>query len=247
MIQHGKLNDRVYIMKLNQDDFSSVMSRTDELCHQNGYSKVFAKAPEALSRELIHKGYIKEAEIKNFYTGRENCYFLGRFLDSDRSRNDDKTLTDDFLKIAESKSEVVKVPELPENYTLKNLNEQNTGDMADLYRKVFNSYPFPIFDKDYLKQTMRKNIEYAGIFYKDVMVSIASAEKYPEYLNAEMTDFATLPEFTGNNFSVVLLRHLERKLSESQYKTLYTIARAKSAAMNITFEKSAVMNTPGPW
>ena len=109
--------------------------------------------------------------------------------------------------------------------------------MSDLYKAVFSSYPFPVFDPDYLIQTMRDNVEYAGVWYKDRLVSIASAEKSPYYSNAEMTDFATLSDYSGNNFSVALLKFLEEKMIDQRYKTLYSIARSLSAAMNITFRK----------
>jgi beta-lysine N6-acetyltransferase len=52
-----------------------------------------------------------------------------------------------------------------------------------------------------------------------------------------MTDFATLPKFLGNNFSVIILKYLERKLINKNYRTLYTIARSESAGMNISFKK----------
>ncbi|MDA3808822.1 MAG: putative beta-lysine N-acetyltransferase [Spirochaetaceae bacterium] len=237
MIQHGKSNDRVYIMKLNKDDFHDVMKRTDELCEKEDYSKVFAKVPESVSKELINHGYIKEAEIHNFYLGKENCAFLGKFIKDERKNNPDKALIDQVLEIAESKETVSEPPVLKKDFSLRSLTIENTEEMAELYKTVFDSYPFPIFDKEYLKQTMRSNVDYAGVFYKDTLVSIASAETYPEYLNSEMTDFATSPEFLGNNFSVILLKYLEKKLVYKNYKTLYTIARSKSAGMNITFKK----------
>lgn len=52
-----------------------------------------------------------------------------------------------------------------------------------------------------------------------------------------MTDFATLPEYRGNNFSVILLNKMEKEIEKQSYKLLYTIARAKSYSMNITFSK----------
>lgn len=237
MIQHGKLNDRVYIMKLNKNDFYDVINRTDELCKKFSYSKVFAKVPDSISNELVNQGYIKEGAINHFYSGDENCSFLGKFLKSERKHLTEESLITNILDITKSKEAIDQVPELKKHFDLRSLTEDNAKEMSELYKLVFESYPFPIFDNEYLKQTMKDNIEYAGVFYKNKLVSIASAEKYPDYLNAEMTDFATLPEFLGNNFSVILLKHLERKLIKKKYKTLYTIARSKSAGINITFKK----------
>jgi putative beta-lysine N-acetyltransferase len=53
--------------------------------------------------------------------------------------------------------------------------------------------------------------------------------------NAEMTDFATLPDFRGKKLSVILLAHMEDQMRINRIKTLYTIARLKSMPMNLTF------------
>ena len=237
VIQHGKLNDRVYIMSLKKGDVSSVIDETNRLCRNKRYSKVFAKVPESLSEEFINQNYKVEAEIDNFYKGKEKCLFLSKFLIDERAIKKRVVNLDEVLKIAKSKSITSKTPVLGQHYVIKLLSEKNAVEMSELYKDVFDSYPFPIFDPEYLVETIKDNIEYAGIFYKNRLVSIASAEKYSDYLNAEMTDFATHPNFLGNSFSLVLLKFLETKLIKQNYKTLYTIARARSKAMNITFRK----------
>ena len=55
LIQHGKLNDRVYIMKLNSEDFEKVIKRTQILCKENSYSKIFAKVPKKFAENLLKK------------------------------------------------------------------------------------------------------------------------------------------------------------------------------------------------
>jgi putative beta-lysine N-acetyltransferase len=55
--------------------------------------------------------------------------------------------------------------------------------------------------------------------------------------NTEMTDFATLPEYRGKGLSAFLLRLMESEVKKRQIKTTYTIARAPSFGMNITFSK----------
>jgi putative beta-lysine N-acetyltransferase len=58
-----------------------------------------------------------------------------------------------------------------------------------------------------------------------------------ENRNAEMTDFATLPEHLGNGLAVHLLNFMEPEMQKRGIATLYTIARAISPGMNITFAK----------
>ena len=55
--------------------------------------------------------------------------------------------------------------------------------------------------------------------------------------NAEVTDFATLPEHRGKRLATHLLWHMERSLKAHGFITAYSIARALSAGMNVTFAR----------
>ena len=56
--------------------------------------------------------------------------------------------------------------------------------------------------------------------------------------NVEMTDFATLSKFRGNSYANLLLRFMENEMRSRGMQTAYTIARAISPGMNITFGKA---------
>jgi len=71
-----------------------------------------------------------------------------------------------------------------------------------------------------------------------VLVAAASAEMDEDSGNVEMTDFATLPSHRGRSMAQHLLAEMESALSGSSIQTAYTIARALSAGMNITFSKA---------
>lgn len=110
--------------------------------------------------------------------------------------------------------------------------------MADIYRKVFTTYPFPVYDPSYLWDTMQRNIDYYVVEVKGGhLVALSSAEIDASAQNAEMTDFAILPDWRRNNLSLHLLSRMEKRHKEKRYKTTYTIARAMSPGMNITFSK----------
>ena len=53
-----------------------------------------------------------------------------------------------------------------------------------------------------------------------------------------MTDFATLPEYRGRHLATALLRRMEQQVKQRGIQTAYTIARAVSYGMNITFAKT---------
>jgi len=45
LIQHGKENDRVYLMKLDERDLSDILEELNRLAEDSGYTKIFAKVP----------------------------------------------------------------------------------------------------------------------------------------------------------------------------------------------------------
>jgi putative beta-lysine N-acetyltransferase len=114
---------------------------------------------------------------------------------------------------------------------------QDIHAMADLYKTVFPSYPFPIDDPNYLYKTMRDNIDYYCVRKHNEMVALASAEMSFRYKNVEMTDFATLPAECGQGYAGEILHQMEQDMQEKEIYTFYTIARAISIGMNATFTK----------
>ena len=84
---------------------------------------------------------------------------------------------------------------------------------------------------------MEKGTRYFGVSRGGKLIALASAEIDRKGSNAEMTDFATLPDFRGNNLAQLLLKAMEKEMRLTGIQTLYTIARLHSPAMNRTFLK----------
>lgn len=239
LIQHGPNNNRIYLMKLHKDDYPNIINKLDLLAAEKNYTKIFAKIPLWAISEFQSDGYIKEASIPNFYNGKMDMYFFSKFIHHSRSILDthDRTLIDEHIRLALSKQgKPIVVQENP-LFNLKILNEDDTHKLTEIYWKVFRSYPFPIFEEEYLKKTMQENVLYLGVFKDEQLIAVSSAEMDVTAKNAEMTDFATDPKFAGNNLSLILLREMEAEMRKRKIKTLYTIARCYSAGMNITFAK----------
>jgi putative beta-lysine N-acetyltransferase len=237
-IQHGKDNNRIYLMKYKNDDTNALIDELNNLAKSERYGKICAKIPMMESMAFIQDGYEIEAEIPKFFGGKNTCYFLGKYFSMSRKMDrfkDDETI---ILEISKSKSSNFELKPLDENFSLSMLEERHVQDMANIYDSVFESYPFPIHDPEYLKSTMAKNILYFGAFDGTKLVALSSAELDRENQNAEMTDFATLDEYKGKNLSLHLLKQMEEVLPFYKIKTLYSIARASSPSMNITFARA---------
>jgi beta-lysine N6-acetyltransferase len=239
LIQHGPLNKRIYLMKLGDAQPESLIPAMQHLAEKNAYTKIFAKVAKKDSGKFMENGYEKEAEIPGFYNGEEAGLFLAKYLSEQRRSEKD---IEDIEKVMELSQERIRrggvSPFLPGDVTLRWCIPDDAEEMSRIYKKVFDSYPFPIDNPDYLIETMREHNVYFGIEIEGKLVSLASSEMDKTAENVEMTDFATLPEYRGRSFAVRLLKYMESQMKTHGIKTAYTIARAVSAGMNITFAKS---------
>jgi putative beta-lysine N-acetyltransferase len=110
--------------------------------------------------------------------------------------------------------------------------------MSAVYRQVFESYPFPIQDAGYLKQVMQEDACYYCLRAGDAIAALAAAEIDRESESAEMTDFATVPQWRRTGLAGLLLLHMEKEARQLGIRTAYTIARAKSPGINRLFNSN---------
>ena len=237
-IQHGKHSDRVYLMSLERNDLPELLPYLEQLADERGYSKIFAKVPDDREELFRRRGYQPEATVPDFYRGEVDVHFMGKFLSPERRRETRPQRVTQVLELSREKSAAAAELSLPPGYGYRALGAEDCAAMAAVYRVVFATYPFPIHDPAYLRATMASHIRYHGIFAGGCLVAIASAELDLAGRNAEMTDFATLPEQRGRGLANYLLTRLELAAAGEGIVTAFTIARAYSFGMNITFAKS---------
>jgi len=238
LIQHGKHSDRVYLMKMSGADLPELIPHLDSLALEHGYTKIFAKVPAGSEERFRKHGFRREAQVPEFYRGERDVSFMGKYFVCERVQEPRPGLVKEVLAVARDKQGEAEPSELPAGCSCRRLQPADTGAMAAVYREVFSSYPFPIHDPDYLRQTMASHVIYLGVFSGEQLVAIASAELDRDGRNAEMTDFATLPDQRGRGLAGALLARLEQVAAEEGVLTAYTIARAYSFGMNITFARS---------
>lgn len=238
LIQHGPANDRAYLMKLNRQDFPQILSYLNDLAVRLNYSKIFAKIPAYAREKFEQAGYQVEAEIPRFYAGEEDGFFMARYYQAARRIDPEADQVREVLEVARNKAVSTDVAPQNDDYEYRLAQPADCAQMARLYRQVFASYPFPIHDQDYLAETMANNLLYAGVWKKGVLLALASAEIDYAGSNAELTDFATDPDWQGHGFANLLLHQLETEMRTSGIKTCFTIARATSFSMNVCFAKN---------
>jgi putative beta-lysine N-acetyltransferase len=236
IIQHGKHNNRIYLMKLDSRDSPGIIATLDTLATQNDYTKIFAKISACDAEPFFNSRYTVEARIPGSHRGDE-LLFLAKYFDDDRKKTPDDQLQK--IKPAIDKDgKALGALSLDGRFQLQKPTADNAAMMAKLYEKVFASYPFPIHEPEYLLETMSQNTVYFGIWEQTRLVALSSAEMDMDAGLVEMTDFAVLPEYRGNGLALFLLRQMEDEMRIKGITTAYTIARSKSPGMNLTFSKA---------
>ncbi|MBT8506850.1 hypothetical protein AZH53_00195 [Methanomicrobiaceae archaeon CYW5] len=237
VIQHGRLNDRIYLMKLSREDASSLVPHLDDLASDRGYSKIFAKVPAFTVREFLAAGYRIEARVPGFFHGVEDGVFLGKYFHEDRRDSADPEIGQvvaDALAHAGDSGSKSSCPKW-------HITRAGPGDakyLAALYGQVFETYPFPITDPRYIRETMADSVRYFIVEHEGTVIAASSAEMDPQAMNAEMTDLAVLPAYRGQGISSCLLRHMEGAMKEAGIRTAYTIARAAYPPVNLLFARA---------
>ncbi len=238
IIQHGSYNDRIYLIKLAPEASSITPHNLIELAKNNNYSKIFAKVPECHLELFLAAGFEPEARIPGFYADKMAAVLMGSYLNAERAHEPDLGKMDEILKSALEEQTIKTKCRLNDNFALRICTEADAASMADIYRTIFQSYPFPIHETAYILETMKNNVFYFGIEVNNRLVAVSSAEMDKQSANAEMTDFATLPKWRGKGFAQCLLLHMGKTMKNKGIKTAYTIARAMSVGMNVTFSKA---------
>lgn len=237
VVHHGTSNNRIYLMSLDVSDMPFIIGQLERLASKNGYTKVIAKVPRYAKELFESSGYKEEAMIPKFYNGKEDACFLAKFFDEKRQVDPFKDHCAQVLEWSKSKNITRESRLLDSDFSCRKATKQDVEEMALLYQEVFKTYPFPIHDKNYLLKTMNDNVIYFGIWHRDKLVALSSIEAAIEYSNAELTDFASLEAYRGKGLASYLLGVMESEMKQLGLQKAYTIARAKSYGMNITFAK----------
>ena len=233
VVQHGYHNHRIYVMHLDIRQTDLLIPTLDRLAQDKGYSKIFAKIPATQWHLFETAGYLKEAMIPGFFKGNTDGLFIAKFLSADRGKTTEKEWEN-----PQETDRISRPHRKNTNLTIKMCGQEEAKMLADLYRRVFKTYAFPIDKADYLEQMMREDTFYFAVFQQKRLAAAAAIEIDYKNGNCEMTDFAASPKFRGKGLAGYLLQRLDKTAVDRGLKTAYTIARSDSAAMNAVFYQS---------
>jgi putative beta-lysine N-acetyltransferase len=237
-VQHGHLNNRIYVIKLSFDDIPDIIRPLDELAGKEGYTKICIKVPESAAPVFTAAGYCIEATVPFFFHGKESAAFMAKYFDPGRNQVFDTQVTADVLSQAFGYAMKSYQPVLPAGFSIVHAHTGDAKKIAALFDSLFETYPFPIYDPDFITSTMKAGILYFCIQQSKRITAVASCEINAEAQNAEMTDFATDRQFQGIGLAGCLLHAMENEVRKEGVELAYTIARATSYPINITFARA---------
>ncbi|ADK83067.1 putative beta-lysine N-acetyltransferase [Sediminispirochaeta smaragdinae] len=252
LIQHGPDGDRIYLMALADEASATIAMQKDErliaslliLYRERGYSKIFAKVPMKRVVPFLLAGFCMESTVPRLFRGQDDVAFLAYYGEEGKGRGMSQRRQVDREEMRSFQSllaqvEQVSFPPLAGRFRWFHCVPDDIPEMAELYGRVFDRYPFPIDSPAYLKKTMESHVKYLGIRDREDrrLIALASVEYHAFSRCVEMTDFAVLPEARGAGLALFLLGRMEQETVEKKIPVAYTIARLKSLGMNATFLK----------
>ena len=225
------VNDRI-----RMDDYQGEPSGVLALVEgANPYwsTKIILKVRGADLEYFASSGYREKVIIPEYFGG-EDMHFMTRYPDPQREEN--LMRQENAIILATVRGQMSTTSSRVSDAGLVEPGlYADAAAISVIFKTVFEYYPTPMDDPDYVRHTMEEGTRYAVIRSGNKPVAVASAEINRRYRNAEITDCATLPEFRSKGYNRAIVRWLAEGLQRDGITCLYTIARSGSFSINKVF------------
>lgn len=229
------LNKRIKLKEYQFDGSSGLMALCQyliTLARDEGFGKVLTEVREADRDLFLSQGFVPEGTIPGYFRG-ETAHILSYFTDPDRQASTRLARENEILE-AVLQSDRQEPSALDERFSLGPAGLRDIDELAQIFRRVFETYPAPLHETAYIREQMETE---ASIFHLvrdgEKLVSTATAEVNWARGHAEMTNCATLPGYRGAGLMAALLQSLEREMQRRNVNCLFSLARASSYGMNL--------------
>lgn len=236
------VNERLQVLSYEAADPAALRDALLELANLNAYGKVYIKVRGADRAAFEEAGFAREARIPRYFLGEE-AWCMALFPRCERRARPNVSDEERLLAEATHGTPDARRRELPPGYSSSLFDAGDAPELAALYAEVFSTYPYPITDPAYLRETARTHVVYRLVRNAaGQVVAAASAEANLALRNAEMTDFASLPSERGKGLAQFLLAALEDDArARFGIECFFTVARASQPGMLKTFHKAGYL------
>lgn len=168
-----------YNKRLRVDDYAGnineVLQKAETLSAENKAEKLIIKGRREDFTLLLKSCFQFEAVIDHYFLGSD-AYVFAKYYTNERKKSDHWITEDQIIHRVTSLGRQEKNGMPPKEYVLLKAEETDANELAELYKDVFEVYPTPLCDPEYIKKTMRDGTVYFCFRFQGKIVSAASAE-----------------------------------------------------------------------
>lgn len=226
-------NERLKIFDAGGIDKASLMEIVGFAIYKK-LGKVICNSHAGSLQHFKGCGFIEEGRIEGFFNGKD-AHCVSLFTDEKRAESSNPSEADKTISLCMEKPKTH--PTLKSSYRIRTADFGDIIQLTSIFKNVFETYPSPVFEADYLLQAMNDNVMFKVAEESGTIVAVASAEMDIHNLNSEITDCATLPEYRGKGLLSSLIMSLEDELGFRGFNTLYSLSRAVNPGINISLSK----------
>jgi putative beta-lysine N-acetyltransferase len=228
-------NKRIKIVDFNTISIQN-LKRIIHFASKQHLGKIICYCNINFFETFINAGFNLEGKIHGYFKG-DDAFCMSYFISSDRKVCSNFAKKELLVKECLNKKNTYIHSKNNLGYLIRNANKNDVKEMAELFSTVFLSYPSPIYDEEYLKQTMNEKVLYKVAVYNGKIISIASADMNKENLNAEITDCATHPAYRCKGILSNIIYFLESDLKTKGFLSLYSLSRSINPSINFVLSK----------
>lgn len=230
------MNKRVKI--INSDGLSiQTLEKIKDFASVNQAGKILCNTVLSEVKLFVKAGFCVEGKIDGFFQGAD-AYCVSYFMDRIRKNSENPEQKDKIIAqcfMPNSRHTVGGSNTL--SYRIRTATQSDIGEIVALFSTVFSTYPTPVYDEEYIRQTMNGKILYKVAESEGKIIGMASADMDMGNRNAEMTDCATYPDYRGKGVLSNIICELEAELKNRSFITLYSLSRAVNVGINLVLCK----------
>ncbi|MCY7959634.1 putative beta-lysine N-acetyltransferase [Bacillus spizizenii] len=229
VLDHDGFNKRIRVVRYD-GAIEKALPDIVAAAKEEGAEKIIVYTKQHDEAVLAQQLFVPEGFLKGYYLGHPACVMV-RYLTENRRQTHSYIEEQEMLEALYRTAPRLRSDNTPV-FTMRKAETNDMYQLSMLYKKVFRTYPTPVFDPAYIEKTMNTNTMYYVMFDYDRLISAASAEINPELGHAEITDCAVLPEYRGHSLTSFLIEALEKEMAEENIFHVFSLARAASFGMN---------------
>lgn len=213
----------------------SIILKLKKMAVSNDLGKIICTVYVKDSNAFLSQGFKAEGQIDGYFKGETACC-VSYFNHHERSISNFISKEDEIImQSVQFKDKFI--PANGSDIIPRTAGHEDAKKIAGVFGKVFDTYPTPVEDPDYIKKMIDSDVLFKVIEVNGRIVSVASADMNKGFLNAEITDCATLKDFRGKGFLSELIYSLELDLRSMGFITAFSLSRARSHGINFALSK----------